>query len=186
MEVAIAGDILRRKADQVKSPQFGLDLGEDLLGRTLVEKRRAASVFGQVFEVVAIQAGLGDPQRSGEPDTRLFPLHANRIDGRLGLLRRLNGIFQALVATRINSIGKHQQGSVITFYLNGLGNRAPVATLESPQPGSVVAVEPDPDSPMGVWRMRVQLAASASSGAITPLIEGARLRYGSLAVWIAP
>ena len=78
------------------------------------------------------------------------------------------------------------KGSVITFYLNGLGNNAPVATLESPQPGSVVAVEPDPDSPAGVWRMRVQLAASASSGAITPLIEGARLRYGSLAVWIAP
>ena len=78
------------------------------------------------------------------------------------------------------------KGSKITFYLNGLGNRAPVATLESPQQGTVVAVEPDPDSPAGVWRMRVQLAPNASSGAVTPLIEGARLRYASLAVWIAP
>jgi uncharacterized protein (TIGR03437 family) len=78
------------------------------------------------------------------------------------------------------------RGSVVTVFLNGLGQSAPVVTLESGGGAKVVAVEPDPDSPSGVWRMRVQLAPNAGSGSITPVIDGARLRYGYLAVWVAP
>ena len=76
------------------------------------------------------------------------------------------------------------KGSVVTFYLNGLGQTAPLVTLSSPQAGQILAVEADPDSPSGVWRVIVRLATNASSGPLEPRIDGARLRYGFLAVWI--
>jgi uncharacterized protein (TIGR03437 family) len=77
------------------------------------------------------------------------------------------------------------KGSVVTFYLNGLGRTAPAVTLSAPEVGRIVALEPDPDSPSGVWRMRVQLAPNVGSGSIVPMIEGARLRYSFLTVWVA-
>jgi uncharacterized protein (TIGR03437 family) len=77
------------------------------------------------------------------------------------------------------------KGSLVTFYLNGLGRTAPAATLNAPEFGRIVALEPDPDSPSGVWRLRVQLASNARSGSIVPMIEGARLRYSFLTVWVA-
>jgi uncharacterized protein (TIGR03437 family) len=75
-------------------------------------------------------------------------------------------------------------GSIITFYLNGLGATTPSASLRYPQSGTIFAVEQDPDSPSGVWRMRVQLPPYASSGSFEPLIEGVPLREAYLGVWV--
>lgn len=73
------------------------------------------------------------------------------------------------------------KGSIVTFYLNGLGATAPVVTFS--YGGELDGLELESS---GVWRMRVRLAANTRSGSLTPLIDGASLRYPSLAVWIAP
>jgi uncharacterized protein (TIGR03437 family) len=74
--------------------------------------------------------------------------------------------------------------SILTFYLNGLGAATPSVTLKYPGSGDVLAVEQDPESPSGVWRMRVRLPPNANSGALVPLIEGVPLREAYLGVWV--
>ena len=77
------------------------------------------------------------------------------------------------------------QGSVVTFYLNGLGVTAPAISLRFPESGTVLGVEQDPASPPGVWRMRVEVPRNAVSGSIVPLIDGTTaLREPFLTMWV--
>jgi uncharacterized protein (TIGR03437 family) len=75
-------------------------------------------------------------------------------------------------------------GSVVTYYLTGLGaNFDPRSvSLKYPEPATLVAVEPDVS---GVWKLQVRLSARASSGTIVPLIDEAPIRNGWLTVWVA-
>lgn len=77
-----------------------------------------------------------------------------------------------------------RRGSIVTIYLNGIGRTTPSFSITGPS--QILALEPDPDSPNGVWRMRIQLAPSVNSGSLAPQIDGAGLRYPYLAVWIEP
>jgi len=77
------------------------------------------------------------------------------------------------------------RGSLVTFYLNGLGLTAPDIRLEGGG-GEILDVVPDPDSPAGVWRMRVRLTPGAGSGSLRPVVGGLLLRYGYLTVWVGP
>jgi uncharacterized protein (TIGR03437 family) len=76
-------------------------------------------------------------------------------------------------------------GSTIALFLNGLGATAPVGSLKYPQDGTVVAVEQDPDSPAGVWRMRIKLPENVFTQTIVPLLDDAPLRNAPLAIWVA-
>jgi hypothetical protein len=74
-------------------------------------------------------------------------------------------------------------GSVVTLYLNGVGLAAPVASLQYPS-GTVLGLERDPDSPPGVWRLRVRLRPAGSFEALYPLIDGLPVRPSYLAIWV--
>jgi uncharacterized protein (TIGR03437 family) len=74
-------------------------------------------------------------------------------------------------------------GSVVTLYLNGVGLAPTAGSLQYPA-GTVLGLEPDPDSPPGVWRLRVRLPPTGSSGPLYPLIDGVPVRPSSLAIWV--
>ncbi len=54
-------------------------------------------------------------------------------------------------------------GSVVSFYLNGVGSGNPVIALRDPDTGIVVSAAQDPDSPQGVWRVRVQVTPAVKT-----------------------
>jgi uncharacterized protein (TIGR03437 family) len=74
-------------------------------------------------------------------------------------------------------------GSVVTFYLNGIGVTAPEITMKFSE-ATVLGLDQDPDSPPGVSRLRVRLLPNGGSGSLTPLFDGIPLRESFLAVWI--
>jgi uncharacterized protein (TIGR03437 family) len=75
-------------------------------------------------------------------------------------------------------------GSTVTLYLNGLGTEPPTASLQY-STATILALEPDPGSPAGVWRMRVQLADRYSTlGSLHLLIDGSPLAQPDLGIWI--
>lgn len=79
-----------------------------------------------------------------------------------------------------------ERGSVVTLFLNGIGNaEAPQAVLSQSGRSEVVAFEPDTDSPVAsVWKLRIRLAPEFTSGTVTPIIDGRGLRYSPLVVWV--
>lgn len=97
--------------------------------------------------------------------------------------------YQAVARNEDGSLNSCDQpaapGSVVTFYLNGLGVTAPAISLRFPESGTVLGVAQDPASPPGVWRMRVEVPRNAVSGSIVPLIDGMpALREPFLTVWV--
>lgn len=75
-------------------------------------------------------------------------------------------------------------GSIVTLFLNGLA--APPSQVSVGEAGEVLGIEPDPDSPRGVWRLRVRLASGFQRGALTPRIDGKLLRNPNLAIFSTP
>ena len=80
------------------------------------------------------------------------------------------------------------RGSVVTLYLNGLGTDPPEVALQYPGSGEILSLEPDPGSPSGVWRMRVQLQSSSglSLAWLRLLIGGTPLGGPDLGIWVKP
>jgi uncharacterized protein (TIGR03437 family) len=76
-------------------------------------------------------------------------------------------------------------GSILTFYLNGIGATTPTVQLASPASGTILALEQDPGSASGVWRLRIQLGPKATSGTVEPLIDGLTLREPWLGYWVS-
>jgi hypothetical protein len=72
--------------------------------------------------------------------------------------------------------------SIITLYLNGLTEQPNQVITGA---GSeVIAIEPDPDSPQGVWRLKLRILPGYGTGFITPILDGKPLRLPNLAIFV--
>ena len=84
-----------------------------------------------------------------------------------------------------------QYGSIVTFYLNGVGPGMPAITLADTVTGAIISAGQDPDSPQGVWRVQVQITPALKNVPdffqfVVPyelLIDGTPLRDGNLRIY---
>ncbi len=82
-------------------------------------------------------------------------------------------------------------GSVVTFYLNGVGAGTPTITLADNVTGAIISAGQDPDSPQGVWSVQILITPALKNVPdffqfVVPyelLIDGNPLRDGNLRIY---
>ncbi len=84
-----------------------------------------------------------------------------------------------------------QYGSIVTFYINGVGPGTPAITLADTVTGTIISAGQDPDSPQGIWRVQIHITPALKNVPdifqfVVPyelLVDGTPLRDGNLRIY---